>query len=87
MKSDLYTKIVLTAIAALLAGILVSQRLGAGSPRDVRIVGIVTPSPEQRAAAIEQTHKNIWSPLPVEGDVDVSGSVDVDNTVDVSVVP
>jgi hypothetical protein len=82
MKSDLYTKIILTLIAGLLSALIFVEST---VQRDVRIVAIVKPSPLEIGNAMIISHKNIWNSIPIEGEVDanVSGSVDVDNTVDV----
>lgn len=80
MKTDLYTKIILTVIALLLSGILTEMAL---VPKDVRLVAIIHPPPKDRVAHYKLSKEDLWSTIDIDGSVDVSGSVDIDNEVEV----
>ena len=83
MKSQLYTNIVLTAIALLL---LISILQDGMSRKDVRIVAIARPNKAQMQKARVDSQE-VWSDLPVSGDVIVDGSVDVNGSVDIGNEP
>ena len=64
MRTQLYTNIILTVIALLLAGIAVENFILPSKVRDVRLVSIVHPPIDQLKIA-RQEHRTIWHPIPI----------------------
>ncbi len=82
MKTQLYTNIILTLIAVILAGIAAEGYIFQQDARNVRIVSIVKP-PSDEFIKADREHRTIWDPIRLEGEVSISNEpldVNVANT-------